>query len=178
MYQSFLRECDFVVHQEDAAITNLHQSFHSRIYYFALRELGSPAVAEDVCNETLLRVIQAIRAGKVNDGALPGYVAGTTRNVIFEQRRLMNRAGSIDGDDYHHHAEPPDPSIRRTMELVLSRMKARERDVLRLLYFEEQTKEEIGQQLGIDPERVRLVKSRALKSFREFYNRLTQMPKK
>jgi len=46
--------------------------------------------------------------------------------------------------------------------------------LLRLYYYEDLSKEEISARLGIDPERVRLIKSRALKSFREFYDRLVK----
>ena len=67
-----------------------------------------------------------------------------------------------------------DPAILKAMEMVLQRLKPRDRDFLRLYYYEEMSKEEISARLGIDPDRVRLVKSRALKSFREFYFRLTR----
>ncbi len=52
--------------------------------------------------------------------------------------------------------------------------KPRERDLLRLHYYEELPTQEIARRVGIAPERVRLVKSRALKHFREVYKRLGQ----
>lgn len=53
-------------------------------------------------------------------------------------------------------------------------LKPRERDVLRLTYYEELSKDDISARLGIIPERVRLVKSRALRSFRDFYVKLSK----
>lgn len=149
------------------------------MYFLALRELRSAAAADDVTSETLLRVMQALRDNRlVTPQALPGYVAGTARNVIQEFRRKESRASPLgDRDAPAEHKEPVDHSLRRAIQLVLRRMKPRERDLLRLYYFEDLSKEEIGSQLGIDPERVRLVKSRALKSFREFYERLTKLGK-
>ena len=47
-----------------------------------------------------------------------------------------------------------------------------ERDVLRMLFYEELPPEDVAQRSGIARERVRLVKSRALKHFREVYARL------
>jgi DNA-directed RNA polymerase specialized sigma24 family protein len=41
-------------------------------------------------------------------------------------------------------------------------------------FYEELPTQEIARRAGIAPERVRLVKSRALKHFREFYWRLAQ----
>jgi RNA polymerase sigma factor (sigma-70 family) len=71
-----------------------------------------------------------------------------------------------------------DHTVRRAIDSTLARLKPREREVLRLTYYEEMSKEEISERLGIIPERVRLVKSRALASFREFYGRLTEGKRK
>jgi len=149
------------------------------VYFLALRELRSAAAAEDVTNETLLRVMQAVREDRLQVAeALPGFVAGTARNVIQEYRRKESRTTALgDRDAEAPRQEPVDHTVRRAIQLVLERMKPRERELLRLYYYEELSKEEIGTQLGIDPERVRLVKSRALKSFREFYDRLKSIGK-
>jgi len=153
-------------------VATLHERFASR-----MRELRSHAVAEEVCHETLLRVMQAIRENKlVTEAALPGFVSGTARNVILEFRRKESRTAPLGDREF---AAPPreglvDASVRKAMQQVFDRLKPRERDVLQLFYLEELTKEEIGARLDLDPERVRLVKSRALKSFREFYDRLTR----
>ncbi len=58
------------------------------------------------------------------------------------------------------------------MAETLKRLKPREREFLRLYYHEELPKEEIARRIGIREDRVRLIKSRALKSFREIYQRL------
>jgi len=155
----------------------LHEGFRSRIYYLALRELRSPAEADDVCQETLIRVMEAVRKGRLESKeALPGYVAGTARNVIREFRRKHERLsplGTLDPPAPDAEA-PADPAVGQAIEMVLRRLKPRERDFLRLYYYEELTKDEISQRLGVLPERVRLVKTRALKSFREFYLRLSR----
>jgi RNA polymerase sigma factor (sigma-70 family) len=167
--------------EHEEIVSQLHEAFSSRIYFLALRELRSHPTAEDVCHETLMRVMEAVRSGKVaSPDSLPGFVAGTARNVIHEFRRTQARAGPLGERDYAAPEKPQivDSSIRRAMETVFDRLKPRERDVLRLYYYEELSKEEISRRLGIDPERVRLVKSRALKTFREFYLRLTEIKKK
>ncbi|MBI2689703.1 MAG: sigma-70 family RNA polymerase sigma factor [Acidobacteria bacterium] len=157
-------------------IARLPAEFSSRIYYLALRKLRSASSAEDVRNETLLRVIQALRAGSLRaPEALPAFVLSIARNVILEEFRKQNRTGELGDRDFPNGApeEPADPAVRRAIESALTRLKPRERDVLRLAYFEDLSKEEISERLGIVPDRVRLVKSRALKSFREFYWRVT-----
>ena len=65
-------------------------------------------------------------------------------------------------------------TIQRAIELVISRLKPRERAFLRLFYYDELPKEEISRRLAVPEERLRLIKSRALKSFREMYARLVK----
>ena len=161
-------------------ITRLPAEFSSRIYYVALRKLRSKSAAEDVRNETLLRVIQALRAGSLRSPeALPAFVLGVARNVLLEEMRKSARTDEIGGRDFAAEpTEPVDHTVQRAIEATFTRLQPRERDILRLSFFDDLSKEEISERLGILPDRVRLVKSRALKSFREFYWRLTEAKRK
>lgn len=162
-------------------ISRLPAEFSSRIYYVALRKLRSKTAAEDVRNETLLRVIQALRAGSLRTpDALPAFVLGIARNVVLEELRKQNRTDELGDRDFAGEMpeEPVDPAVKRAIASTMERLKPREQDVLRLTYFDELSKEEISERLGILPDRVRLVKSRALKSFREFYWRMTEAQRK
>ena len=55
---------------------------------------------------------------------------------------------------------------------VARHLKARDREFLRMYYYEELPREEIARVLGVREERLRLIKSRALKRFREVYEKL------
>lgn len=160
------------------ASTALHNAFASRIRIVAQRSLRSRADAEDVCNETLMRVVRALRNGKLETPcALPGFVLGTARNVIREMQRGQLRVEQIGDRDFAaSEATVIDHTIHRAIAAVMNQLKPRERDFVRLYFFEELPKAEISQRLGIHNDRVRLVKSRALKSFREAYECLTHCP--
>ena len=43
---------------DPAAVAELHERFSPRVYFVALREMRSPADAEDVRNETMVRVLE------------------------------------------------------------------------------------------------------------------------
>lgn len=162
--------------EREQIVSRLHETFSARIYYLALRELKLPEAAEDVRNETLIRVMESVRSGKVDSlDALPAFVAGTARNVIREFRRKDARFSELGDLDLPADPvpPPPDPAVNQAIEQTLRRLKPRERDFLRLYYYEELSKEEISSRLGIIPDRVRLIKSRALKNFRDFYQRLS-----
>lgn len=163
---------------DPVATSTLHDAFSDRIYFLALRDLRRREDAEDVRNETLLRVMQAIRAGRLaSPDALPSYVLNTARNVIKETLRKGHRSESMEDRDFAapDKTSPVDHTVKRAIEAVISRLKPRERDFLRLYYYDELPKEQISARLGIEEDRVRLIKSRALKSFREIYTRMSQM---
>ena len=163
-------------HGDPDALSVLHGQFSDRVYFVALRELRSPQDAEDVRTETFIRVLEAIRAGRLESpGALAGFVLATARNVIREFGRQGRRAEAIDDRDFAASADTQSDHIaRQAVEWVIRRLKPRERSFLRLYYYEELPKAEISRQLGIPEERLRLIKSRALKSFREVYGRLAK----
>jgi RNA polymerase sigma-70 factor (ECF subfamily) len=169
------------------AEAELFEKYSARVYYLALREARSPQDAEDVRAETFLRVLQAIRANQVRSAAaLPAFILGTARNVLHELFLRRRQAGQATEPEAAGLSIPSheklflDSEVQRAIEQVIVRLKPRERDLLRMLFYDELPAEEIAQRSGIARERIRLVKSRALKRFRESYlrlNRATQAKK-
>jgi RNA polymerase sigma-70 factor, ECF subfamily len=159
----------------------LYEKYSPRIYFLALRELRSPADAEDVRAETSLRVLQAIRQNRLHSPqALASFVLGTAKNVIRENLRPQRRTVQVDEKSeaqggYIEQTELLDSDVKTAIEKVVLRLKAREQAFLRMYYFEELSNDEIARRLAIKPERLRLIKSRALKNFRKYYERLTKI---
>jgi RNA polymerase sigma factor (sigma-70 family) len=165
----------------------LYEKYAARVYYVALRESRLPHDAEDVRAETFLRVLQAIRGNSLRSPeALASFVLGTTRNVLhelFQRRKLAGKTKEPEAADLStpsHEEQFLDSEVQHAIERTIVRLKPRERDFLRMHFYEELPTQEIARRAGIAPERVRLVKSRALKHFREFYGRLDRArgPKK
>ena len=158
----------------------LYEKYAARVYYLALRESRSPQDAEDVRAETFLRVLQAIRADHLRSAvALSSFILATTRNVLHElfRRRQAEKAAQSEAavlDPPWHEEEFLDADAQRAIERTIVRLKPRERDLLRMHFYEELPRAEIARRSGIAEERVRLVKSRALKRFRELYQRLNK----
>lgn len=158
----------------------LYDRYAARVYYLALRNLGVREDAEDVRGETFLRVLRAIRGGRLEvPAALPGFILETARNVLRERVRTGSRVIYGDADAIARlpgaavDSVPADPFSIRAIEETLDGMRPREKAFLRMYYYEELSKEEISRRLGIKEERMRLIKSRALRRFREAYLRLT-----
>jgi RNA polymerase sigma-70 factor (ECF subfamily) len=162
--------------QTDAE-AELYQKFSNRVYYLGLRLTRSPADAEDIRAETFLRVLHAIRDNQLRSASsLAAYILGTARNVLREFLR-NRRPGNIDPSSGPEPSMPShegiffDSEVRKAIEETIARLKPRERELLRMHYYEELPRAEIARRSGIAEERVRLVKSRALKHFREIYTK-------
>lgn len=157
----------------------LYGRYSAKIYYVALRGSRVPQDAEDIRAETFLRVFQAIRGGQVRStAALPAFILGVTRNVLNELYARRRQAGNVVPADAAELATPShegsflDQEVRLAIRQTIERLKPRERAVLRMHFYEELPTKEIARRAGIAPERVRLVKSRALKHFRDIHSRL------
>jgi RNA polymerase sigma factor (sigma-70 family) len=157
----------------------LYEKYSSRVYFLALGELHSREDAEDVRAETFLRVLQALRQGQLRKpDSLPSYIVGIALNVIREFTRKKSATEPLDGRDLEAAGERSAESVfldqetRLAVADVAKRLKPRDREFLRMFYYEELPREEIARVLGVSEERVRLIKSRALKRFREVYEKL------
>lgn len=163
-----------------AAEAALYEKYNSRVYFLALSELHSRDDAEDIRAETFLRVIQALRQGKLRKPeSLASFIIGIALNIIREQNRAGAKTQAISDAEYeipdNRSLESTfvDRDVRRSVEAATKALKPREREFLRMYYFEEKSKEEISRALGINEDRMRLVKSRTLKKFAEIYKKLT-----
>ncbi len=160
--------------------TALYQKYSAKVYYLALRELKSPQDAEDIRAETFLRVLQAIRGNQLRSAeSLPAFILGVTRNVVREFYARRRRAGEVVEPEASELSSPShesvflDREVSLAVEKIIERLKPREQAVLRMCFFDELPTEEIARRVDIAPERVRLVKSRALKRFRQIHERVS-----
>ena len=163
---------------DQAAESAFYEKYAERVFFLALSERWSREDAEDIRAETFLRVLQALRAGKLRKpGSLSSFIVGIALNVMREhRRRTANSDGLLAGEADVAGDESPEAAFvdRETAESVaetIEQLRPREREFLRMYYYEELPKEQIARALGIKEERLRLIKSRALKRFREIYER-------
>lgn len=166
---------------ESEAEAALYEKFSARVYFTALSETHSKDDAEDIRAETFLRVIQALRADKLRSAdSLPSFIVGFTLNVIREHIRQKYRANSLEDYEYDMAGDGSleqaflDAETSHALQEAARQLKPREQQFLRMYYYEELPKEEIARKLGINEERIRLIKSRALQSFREIYKKISK----
>src|SRR4051794_20981267 len=67
---------------------SLYARFAGRILGYGLRHLRDPQLAQDLVQQVLLIVLQALRDGRIEaTDKLESYVLGTCRNAVMDARR-------------------------------------------------------------------------------------------
>jgi RNA polymerase sigma-70 factor (ECF subfamily) len=150
-----------------AAEEVLFRRYGARIRLYGLKHLGSRAAADDLVQLVMLRVVEAIRAGRVEDPTnLASFIFGTCRHASWDLRRSDQRQRKI--EEAHHglltDAVPLEHSERDVARLFgcLGKLPEREAMVLRMSFMEDREADEIGERLGISSGNVRVIRCRAL----------------
>lgn len=156
----------------------LARQFWERIRLFATRRLGSVSAAEDVAQETLRRVTEALRAGRVRQlEALPAFVFQTALHVCLHHNRSSEReARALDRlATVEPEPEAPDPLAalisderRAVVQRGLARLRRDDRELLHLMYFQGLEPEELARRWDITPGALRVRKHRALQRLAQF----------
>lgn len=162
------RDADLRAPEDDLA-----SRFWDRVRMFALRRVRDAAAAEDIAQEVIRRVTEALRAGRVEDrAALPGYVFRTALYVCLHHGRSAGReARALDrfaGATAPHTGEDALMTLiaaerRVTVRMALERLAPADRDLLRLVYFQQLEPAEIARRLSVTVEALRVRKHRALR---------------
>jgi RNA polymerase sigma-70 factor, ECF subfamily len=154
---------------------DLAERFWMRLRMFAARRLRDRNAAEDVAQETIRRVLGALRDQKVrNLDALPAFVFQTARNICLHEARSARREGAAlfmfggsqattTGPEADPVAGLIDRARREEVRAAIQQLGPEDRDLLQLLYVEAADNAEIARRLGIDPGTLRVRKHRALK---------------
>ena len=155
-----------------AGEAGLARRFRERVRLFALRRLHDPAAAEDVAQETLRRVLEACRANRLeNPAALPAFVFQTAQHICLQHFRSTKREGRallrLSGEDPAHHDTHPLVSLigeerRAAVREALGRLSPKDRDLLRMVYYEEVESRALAERLGVTPGALRVRKHRVL----------------
>jgi len=151
----------------EAAEAALCRRFAPRIELYGLKHLGSRTAAQDLIQEVLLRVLQALRSGRVESPEnLGSFVLGTCRNVTWDKRRTEQRQRKLADENSKLEApvEPPSLTESDVVRLAgcMSRLPEREEMVIRMSFWEDQPADQIGGRLGLSAGNVRVLRHRAL----------------
>ena len=141
-----------------------------RVRLYGLRHLRSAAAADDLVQQVLLKMIEALRAGRLRDAdKLPHFVLGTCRMTVLDTRRTASRQEQLlqeFGD-----VLVPQPTVVPSLDGArlagcVQALNERERSIVVLTFYDEQTSAEAAGRLGISEANVRVIRHRAIKQLR------------
>jgi RNA polymerase sigma-70 factor (ECF subfamily) len=141
-----------------------------RIRLYGLRHLRSPSAADDLVQQVLLKVLEALRAARLREpDKLAQFVLGTCRMTVLDLRRSSQRQEEL-MTRYGSDLVPGPPPMPRLDDDQLARcvqaLKERERSVIVMTFYDQQTAAQSAAFLGISEANVRVIRHRAVQQLR------------
>ena len=152
------------------AETEVCRRMGPRIRLYGLRHLRSAAAADDLVQQVLLKMIEALRAGRLREAdKLAPFVLGTCRMTVLDLRRSARRQEEL-LEEFGGILVPDPPSLPSLDGSQLARcvqaLKERERSIVVMTFYDERTAGEAAGFLGVSEANVRVIRHRALKQLR------------
>lgn len=149
-------------------VTHFTSALQSRLRF----RIRSRQMIDDVCQETLLRVILHVRRGTEIE-RLPAFVHAVSKNVLHEAFRGQRKHATTESE----FPDLPDVRIdfdsslvnqqRQTaVRQILAELPEKDRRILQRLFLDETDREELCAELGVDGEYLRVLLHRAKLRFK------------
>jgi RNA polymerase sigma-70 factor (ECF subfamily) len=142
-----------------------------RIRLYGLRHLRDMHAAEDLMQQVLIIALEALRAGRLHEPEkLASFVLGTCRMTVLDIRRGAQRRERIleifGGDLYPLHANWQPRLDHYRLTRCVQSLNERERSVVVMTFFDEQTGADVANFLGLSEANVRVIRHRAIHQLR------------
>jgi RNA polymerase sigma-70 factor, ECF subfamily len=134
---------------------------------YGQRHLRDDQAADELVQQVLLAVIEAARAGRIEQpDRIDAFVLGTARNISWDMRRAdgrQRRVAARAGAGLPEGWEPEWPRVDRLrLEACLGKLGPRERTIVMMTFAEDRSADDIGSALQLTPGNVRVIRHRAL----------------
>ncbi len=168
---------------QELAFAELYRRFHALVYGYCLARLMDPAAAEDVTQETFLRINRSRSEDEVHSAR--AWVFTVARSAVIDHvRRAKRMPDSLPVDDDMDFASADSDAADRMFRredaklvfLALARLRPRYRSALILREMHGLTSLEIGESLGLKPGAVDTLVCRARDAFGREYAALADLP--
>ncbi len=143
-----------------------------RIRLYGLRHLRDEHAADDLTQQVLIITLEALRAGRLLDpDKLVSFVLGTCRMTVLNLRRSALRKERLLEQFGAELAKPVQPKMpcldHDQLARCVQNLKERERTVIVMTFFDEQTAAGVARFLGVSEANVRVIRHRAIHQLRK-----------
>jgi len=155
-----------------AAEAELFRRIAPRIRLYGLRHLRDQHAADDLVQQVLITTLEALRAGRLRESdKLASFVLGTCRMTVLDLRRNRQRKERLleqFGADLLAPVPPSMPYLDRgQLTRCVQELKERERAVILMTFYDEQTGADVARFLGASEANVRVIRHRAIHQLRD-----------
>lgn len=156
---------------DSQAEAELFRRMAPRIRLYGLRHLRDAHAADDLTQQVLITTMEALRAGRLREPEkLASFVLGTCRMIVLDLRRNAQRKERLleqFGADLLAPATAPGPLLdHEQLARCVQNLKERERAVVVMTFYEEQTSVDVSSFLGVSEANVRVIRHRAIHQLR------------
>jgi RNA polymerase sigma factor (sigma-70 family) len=134
---------------EQSSFDHLLLRYKNKVYSYISLYIRDQALVEDILQDTFLKVIQSVKAGKYQDnGKFVSWVMRIAHNLIIDHFRRIKQMKTISNDDYESdifntaklsEANVEDTMIKRQIEkdvrMLLSYLPDDQREVIILRHY-------------------------------------------
>lgn len=155
--------------------TDQLQTLADGLRIIALRSLGDLGLASEAAQETMTRVLDAAREGRVRDpGRIAAFARAVLQHVIVDQRRAGRRLVELRPDIPNAESRNAldalvDDEQVLALNQALARLSSDDRELLRLSFVENLSPGDVAARLREPAQRIRKRKSRALQRLRDVF---------
>jgi RNA polymerase sigma-70 factor (ECF subfamily) len=154
------------------AEAELFRRMSPRIRLYGLRHLRDEAAAEDLAQQVLVTTLEALRARRLREPEkLTSFVLGTCRMATLDRRRNAQRKERLLSQFGADLLAPVSPSMPRLdtekLRRCVENLKERERTVVVMTFYDQQTGADLASFLGVSEANVRVIRHRAIHLLRQ-----------
>lgn len=134
-----------------AGFGELFDAYYDRIYVYAYRRVGSRETAEDIASSVFEDALHGIKRLRWQDKPLIAWLYRIASRRVIDFYRA--RRDDVPLDEAHAVDDPPHEMVARADEFAavrrgLEKLGERDREIIRLAYFDELSGEEIAATLN------------------------------
>ena len=137
--------------------------YQKRVYGFIYSKVHDPDLADDIFQDTFIKVVKNLRLGKYKDeGRFLSWVIRIAHNLIMDHyrkyKRLPKHESKIENFDVLDRLAEQNSSIEESMietqihadlSLLIKELPDSQKEVLRMRLFQDMSFKEIGDQTGV-----------------------------
>ncbi len=139
--------------QDPKAIGELYDAYGGALYGVVLRMVRSPELAEQVLQDTFVKVWRSAGSYDATKGRLFTWLVNIARNTAIDalrsaQYRHGQKTESLENIVHNPSGSPLNPDVIGLREMV-TQLDDKYRTLIELMYFQGYTQEEVAQATGI-----------------------------